>query len=152
MQPRYGLTLKRNPTSGLSFVARISFVRSSYTWSSARGISSRYSTSVDDQGFGGLEIGRVFQSRPSLLNGSSVNAEGAEPRDCCCSQGKTKAKNEGPGARARADRGLWARAADGDRTRDPELGKLVLYHLSYHRKRAVNPRSRPPPCQCDKVG
>jgi hypothetical protein len=26
-----------------------------------------------------------------------------------------------------------ARAADGDRTRDPELGKLVLYQLSYRR-------------------
>ena len=25
------------------------------------------------------------------------------------------------------------RAADGIRTRDPELGKLVLYQLSYHR-------------------
>src|SRR5919197_3719793 len=96
MQPRYGLTLKRNPTSGLSFVARISFVRSWYTWSSARGISSRYSTSVDDQGFGGLEIGRVFTSGPSLLNGSSVNAEVAEPRDCCCSRGKNEGQKRRP--------------------------------------------------------
>ena len=29
-------------------------------------------------------------------------------------------------------------AGDGDRTRDPKLGKLVLYHLSYTRKRPHN--------------
>jgi hypothetical protein len=31
---------------------------------------------------------------------------------------------------------LSLKAADGDRTRDPELGKLVLYQLSYRRARA----------------
>lgn len=32
---------------------------------------------------------------------------------------------------------LWyLKAADGDRTRDPELGKLVLYQLSYRRAHA----------------
>ena len=29
---------------------------------------------------------------------------------------------------------MLKRAADGIRTHDPELGKLVLYQLSYHRK------------------
>src|SRR4051812_38931116 len=73
MQPRYGLTLKRKPTSGLSLVARISLVWSSYTCSSARGISSRYWTSVDDHGFGGLEMGRVFTRAMKMgLNPRSV--------------------------------------------------------------------------------
>jgi hypothetical protein len=38
-------------------------------------------------------------------------------------------------------------AADGDRTRDPELGKLVLYQLSYRRdaSQILRPRDSPPP-------
>ena len=39
--------------------------------------------------------------------------------------------------------GQMAEAADGVRTRDPELGKLVLYQLSYRRTRAARYRTTP---------
>src|SRR6266576_426171 len=39
-QPRYGLTLVSNPTSGLSFRAMIVFVRSRKNWVSRRGFAS----------------------------------------------------------------------------------------------------------------
>src|SRR5512138_1926376 len=75
MQPRYGFTLKRKPTSGLSLVARMPFVVSSQTCTWARGwSSSRYSSAVGAKGFGGFDQARGF-TRPMLdLNGCSGQA------------------------------------------------------------------------------
>src|SRR5215813_3437072 len=75
MQPRYGLTLKLNPTSGLSLVARMPFVVSSQTWTAARGwSSSRYSSAVGAKGFGGLDQARGFTPWKLDVNGCSGQA------------------------------------------------------------------------------
>ncbi len=67
MQPRYGFTLKRKPTSGLSLVARMPFVASSQTCTAARGwSSSRYSSAVGAKGFGGLDQARGFTREWSM--------------------------------------------------------------------------------------
>src|SRR5262250_1763277 len=68
MQPRYGFTLKLKPTSGLSLVARMAFVVSSQTWTAARGwSSSRYSSAVGENGFGGLDQARGFMAQDAVL-------------------------------------------------------------------------------------
>src|SRR5512133_903619 len=75
MQPRYGFTLKRKPTSGLSLVARMPFVASSQTCTAARGWScSRYSSAVEENGFGGLDQARGFTPAMLDVNGCSGQA------------------------------------------------------------------------------
>jgi hypothetical protein len=43
------------------------------------------------------------------------------------------------------------RAGNGTRTRDPNLGKVVLYQLSYSRVREIYPSSRPPAKRVDRI-
>ena len=46
--------------------------------------------------------------------------------------------------------GTALRAEDGTQTRDPQLGRLMLYQLSYFRrsKKRINARTRAPPSPC----
>ena len=68
---------------------------------------------------------------------SPASYQTAPPRDDCA-LGTIPAN----GARACTDSTFW-RAGNGTRTRDPNLGKVVLYQLSYSREIGVGTKETP---------
>jgi hypothetical protein len=82
---------------------------------------------------GRLRTSRALFSRPSSTLARSGTKQGQDSRTA--PHGRSKARS------MRA----FLEADDGDRTRDPQLGKLMLYRLSYVRAR---PRlAQPPPSE-----
>src|SRR5262245_36335380 len=69
-------------------------------------------------------------------NGSYVSSSDAF---CMAAIAATSALTAGRSSIATSDPG---KADDGDRTRDPQLGKLMLYQLSYVRARSILARAR----------
>ena len=66
-------------------------------------------------------------------------------RQVCCSpicvDGHPVRKIKSPDIASNTE-AFWKRAKDGTRTRDPNLGKVMLYQLSYFRKsKGMNPKN-----------
>src|SRR5262249_13768492 len=98
------LTLQRKPRSGLLFVARIERVWSSKISSRCSGTSSKYSTSVDAQGFGGLETetGRTGpQPIRNTCSGPASRARGARRAETESGHHEHQAEHDLHGARTR---------------------------------------------------